>query len=422
MRSVQVLASSPAIWRQGLDLPGVKAVLERVQAINPDNSWIGVADRGGIVRAATNDMLLGQDISARPWFAPEIQGPHIGDVHAAKLLAAYLPPSASGEPRWFVDFAAPIANARRSGTALSALLVDADHFKRVNDVHGHAAGIAALALIAETMRSLLRESDIVARKGAEEFAALLPDTDVVGALRSAEKVDAAMPGLEIPGVGRVSVSCGVAAVGLGHGDVAEVLVRTDRAIYRAKREWRDHARMDAPEPADGSSSRDPKPAIEASRSFRQAGTPLRSASSIALEPFERRNPKHGLSKRPTFSLGRRRRAFPGSFGIEYIGGVGGQILTSSLPPTLSPAFALGVFLAARNVGAPGLRTQRASSIARSARAPSDVSAYTPARSSINRMAARISQSRIGAEARRPGAGRCPLKATRRIDIWASVRQ
>ena len=80
------------------------------------------------------------------------------------------------------------------------------------------------------------------------------------------------------------------------------------------------------------------------------------------------------------------------------------------------------FLPARNEGAPALRTQRASSIARSARAPSDVSAYTPARGSINRMAARISQSRIGAEARRPGAGRWPPRATRRIDIWASVRR
>lgn len=488
-RSVAVLANSAAIWQDGLGAPAVTSMLSRIQTVNPDDSWIGVTDNDGIVRAATGDILVGHDVSGRPWFTPGTQGSHIGDVHQANLLAGYLPPSYSGEPRRFVDFASPIqlngkrigvlaihgswdwvdnvvhklapnraealqiesfifdragrmvyahagslmkfteagqslpleaggaakslrwrdgqayltasyrmpqitdsidmgwtvvtrqpvaialegawaaaittavlgtlaailsvvtawtisgrlarpltqiaaaarlvssgqatsipaqdgpsevealsnalndmtaklvaanaelearvrertaelvlandalaklarldpltglpnrrtfderaaqlvAAARRAGKPLSVIILDADHFKRVNDVHGHAVGDRTLIAIATAIRARLREQDVVARIGGEEFAALLPDTDGAGALQVARKVVESMRSLEIPLVGSITVSCGAAEIGMPAGDTADALARADSALYRAKYQGRDRAVLDAAE-------------------------------------------------------------------------------------------------------------------------------------------------------------------------------
>ena len=80
----------------------------RSQAMQPTNVWIGVADAQGVVRNATNGLLVGQSVAQRPWFQHGLQGVHVGDVHAAQLLESLLPPTATGEPHRFVDFAAPI--------------------------------------------------------------------------------------------------------------------------------------------------------------------------------------------------------------------------------------------------------------------------------------------------------------------------
>lgn len=107
-REAEVLASAEVIWTQGLDSPEAQHMLARSQAIHPSNLWIGVADAQGIVRSATNGMLVGQSVAERPWFKAGIEQVHVGDVHPAKLLEKLLPPLASGEPYRFVDFAAPI--------------------------------------------------------------------------------------------------------------------------------------------------------------------------------------------------------------------------------------------------------------------------------------------------------------------------
>lgn len=482
-RSAQVLAASPSLWSAGLDAPPVAAVLARAQAINPDMTWIGVADESGIVRAATGGLLVGESVQARPWFKPGQRGLYVGDVHEAKLLASRLPAMPDGEPRRFVDFSAPIVSsgrrvgvlaihggwewadavvqklapegaaelgietfvfdrsgrliyahgsklralasagqtlppeaaasaaevawrdggsyltasfrmpeiapsidlgwtvvtrqpegiafaaargaeraalalgaaaaalsvalawalarrlalplktidraarlvaagsasaippqrgsreveelsrslgamterlissnrelerrvaerteeltranaelsrlarrdpltgllnrrgfeeqagfalsaARRSGAAMSVVAVDADHFKRVNDELGHAAGDQALRAIADAAREALRESDIVARVGGEEFAALLSGCDGDGALVAAEKICAAMRALSIPGIGVVTVSCGAAELAPLASDLVDGLARADLALYEAKRSGRDRA-------------------------------------------------------------------------------------------------------------------------------------------------------------------------------------
>ncbi len=104
----QVLARSKELWESGLDAASVRTMLDRVQFINPQNVWMGVADTQGIVRNATQGMLQGGNVAARPWFQEGLQSPFISEVHPAKLLANLLPPTPTGEPLRLVDFSAPI--------------------------------------------------------------------------------------------------------------------------------------------------------------------------------------------------------------------------------------------------------------------------------------------------------------------------
>eukprot|EP01030_Chromulinospumella_sphaerica_P012847 gene12847-12638_t len=108
VREVQVLASSEVLWRNGLEAPEVIHMLARQQAIHPQSLWLGVADAQGIVRVASGNMLVGQNVSERPWFKAGIQNAYVGDVHPAKMLESLLPPSRNGDPYRFVDFSAPI--------------------------------------------------------------------------------------------------------------------------------------------------------------------------------------------------------------------------------------------------------------------------------------------------------------------------
>ena len=485
LREVQVLAASPTLWRDGIAAPGVDETLMRSQAIQPHSVWIGVADPRGIVRAATGQLLIGQDVSQRPWFQAALQGPYVGDVHPAKLLAGLLPPGSDGEPQRFVDFAAPVmhegrvlavlaihgswdwtratiesllpaadrraglevfvfgregqllyappaglqalraagqrnplgpvpaqdavralrwadggdyltagvrlpardaisdlgwtvvarqpldaayaaaragastallvgllatacaavlgawlaghltrplrriasdalaaqsapeptelpprsgntevehlslalngmtrrllqanaelearvaertqaleqanaalarlahhdtltgllnrrgfdermaaivSSARRRGAPLSLLLLDADHFKQVNDRFGHAAGDVVLQTIGATLRKRLREVDLVARIGGEEFVVVLADTGSLGAGHVAAMLVDAVRRTPMPGVGHATISCGVAALRVHAEELDAALLRADAAMYEAKRSGRD---------------------------------------------------------------------------------------------------------------------------------------------------------------------------------------
>ena len=104
----EVMASAEVVWSKGLDSAEAQHMLARSQAMQPTNVWIGVADAQGVVRNATNGLLVGQSVAQRPWFQHGLQGVHVGDVHAAQLLESLLPPTATGGPHRFVDFAAPI--------------------------------------------------------------------------------------------------------------------------------------------------------------------------------------------------------------------------------------------------------------------------------------------------------------------------
>jgi diguanylate cyclase (GGDEF)-like protein len=131
--------------------------------------------------------------------------------------------------------------ARRHGRPLSAVMLDIDHFKSVNDTHGHAAGDSVLVAVAAACLSGIREHDIHARYGGEEFCFLMPDTSLAQAAALAERLRSAVGGLELDAGGRplhVTASLGVAELADGDVSVAALLGRSDAALYEAKRRGR----------------------------------------------------------------------------------------------------------------------------------------------------------------------------------------
>ncbi len=135
--------------------------------------------------------------------------------------------------------AAEIARAKRGGGAFSVVLLDLDDFKAVNDVYGHDAGDRALRQVADVLRQAMRESDIAARLGGEEFACLLPATGEHGAHGMAERIRAEVAERQIvlPDGVVVTVTASLGLAVYPQAKTAEALLRgADRSLYRAKAE------------------------------------------------------------------------------------------------------------------------------------------------------------------------------------------
>ena len=140
---------------------------------------------------------------------------------------------------WFQEsFEREMRKADRLGSSLALTMFDIDHFKAINDRFGHQAGDTVLVTLAERMRALMRDSDLVSRWGGEEFIVLLPDTDLDGACRIAERLRAEIAAMGIPEVGRVSCSFGVAERRAGEA-MDSLINRADAALYQAKDAGRD---------------------------------------------------------------------------------------------------------------------------------------------------------------------------------------
>jgi diguanylate cyclase (GGDEF)-like protein len=135
-----------------------------------------------------------------------------------------------------------VRRARRAGVPAAVLLVDIDHFKRVNDRYGHLAGDELLAATASTLVSHVRAGDVLGRFGGEEFVALLPGAGQERACWIAERLRERVRVIAIPSLGAeaaVTVSIGVAALGRDGNELFELLAAADAALYRAKQSGRD---------------------------------------------------------------------------------------------------------------------------------------------------------------------------------------
>jgi diguanylate cyclase (GGDEF)-like protein len=140
--------------------------------------------------------------------------------------------------RRFFDIAgAERSRARRSGERLALMLLDIDHFKRVNDLYGHQVGDRLLCRFARVLEAHLRPFDVVGRYGGEEFVALLPGADTPGALTAAERLRAAVAATDFDdqGIIRLTMSAGVVAADPPEiPPVSALVASADRALYRAK--------------------------------------------------------------------------------------------------------------------------------------------------------------------------------------------
>jgi two-component system, cell cycle response regulator len=126
-----------------------------------------------------------------------------------------------------------VARANRYQTPLSLLLLDIDHFKVINDTHGHDAGDAVLVELAGRLGKGLRQVDRLARFGGEEFVVVAPGIDLPAAVELAERLRGAVAGKEFNAAGPVTASFGVA--GYAPGEQPEAMIkRADEALYRAK--------------------------------------------------------------------------------------------------------------------------------------------------------------------------------------------
>lgn len=140
--------------------------------------------------------------------------------------------------RWLDETLPPLVDQHtRTGRPLCSAMIDVDHFKRFNDVHGHEAGDRVLRAVARTLQEQLRPSDVLARFGGEEFVVLFPNTDIVGAHHAAERLRRAVMGVSATtsagaALPQVTISVGLAKLRLEPPQ--DLLKRADAALYRAK--------------------------------------------------------------------------------------------------------------------------------------------------------------------------------------------
>lgn len=167
-----------------------------------------------------------------------LEAERLRDERQLRRQAGTDPLTGLANRRAFEKAAAQILSlARRGGHPVSVLLVDCDHFKAVNDRHGHDVGDSVLMALAHLMAGAVRGGDVVARLGGEEFVLLLPETDTAQARILADRLRQEVETLTVPtSAGPVSITVSVGLAGLSDEcpDLERLLKAADRALYRAK--------------------------------------------------------------------------------------------------------------------------------------------------------------------------------------------
>ena len=177
------------------------------------------------------------------------------DLHA---IASIDPLTGALNRRSFSErAAAELRRAARVDGPASVLMLDADHFKAVNDRYGHAGGDAVLCALVQAVGETLRPTDLLGRLGGEEFAVLLPDADLEGARAVAERIRERIADLRVPdpaGAIAFTVSIGAAVCESEARSIQPTLDRADAALYQAKAQGRNRVVTAVPQPDPGASA------------------------------------------------------------------------------------------------------------------------------------------------------------------------
>ncbi len=201
-------------------------------------------------RQEAEDVRLGNEIGALGYFTDPTDLPQL--LARVRTLLEFKNYLDSCEEAAFTDHLTGLANRRRFERQLARevarsqryehrfclLLVDLDDFKTVNDTHGHDAGDEALRALANVLQSGTRGIDTAARIGGDEMAVLMPETDFARGLEAAERLHSAVELLQIPIVGSVTASFGIAEFPTCARDERELFAAADQALYEAKRQGR----------------------------------------------------------------------------------------------------------------------------------------------------------------------------------------
>ncbi|MEK9953479.1 MAG: GGDEF domain-containing protein, partial [Curvibacter sp.] len=178
----------------------------------------------------------------RVWFFRDIS---MQKNHEAALiqLARHDPLTGAANRRYFFERCEQeFMRSSRYKTPLSVALIDLDHFKRINDDYGHSTGDEVLRVLSQRIRELLRESDLLARIGGEEFAILMPSTGLAGAALMAERLRMTVAEQASVIAGHtlyLRFSAGVTQLKGKDQSIEDCLRRADEAMYRAKQAGRD---------------------------------------------------------------------------------------------------------------------------------------------------------------------------------------
>lgn len=243
--------------------PILSTVLERVKDAQPflarvqelyDNPHMDdrceIELKDGRTLERQSNVLRGSDgqYLGRAWFFRDVTAQKQSEA-ALMELARHDPLTGMANRRFFFERAKlEFARFRRYQPALSIAMMDIDHLKRINDEFGYAAGDEVLKSFCITSQRLLRETDLFARIGGEEFAVLLSDTGLGGAVRMAERLrrEAAESMLSLSaGEINFTISIGVAALRSTDTCVEDCLQRADPAMHRAKENGRNRVEIEA---------------------------------------------------------------------------------------------------------------------------------------------------------------------------------
>jgi diguanylate cyclase (GGDEF)-like protein len=228
---------------------GFEGLLERLRASVPSfPSNLGKPiDWGRETRTVCEEFESREPRSAIRWLARSYAEPTCAEVIICTDITTEMDLASTYQRLAVTDALTGLANRRgidqhirrevarvvRHGYRLTFVMLDIDHFKRVNDRFGHGIGDEVLRRVSDAVANTLRASDMAARWGGEEFLIVLTDTGLEGGRLCAERIRMAVEALNIPRVGEVTISAGTSELLQGE-DLSIALLRADELLYKAK--------------------------------------------------------------------------------------------------------------------------------------------------------------------------------------------